>query len=168
MHAIHATPQPRRPAPLPSSRWSPPTEPSLLSPESFRERVEAEITRHDRYLIGFGLLRIGPRVRRGGSEALLEAIASEVRRTDSSCSLPDGSCALLALHAGQRELRAIVRRLVDASAEIEREQDNEPTDLIAALYAVRDRRVTAADMWLSLSHAFEQSRTSADAVVLVP
>ena len=170
MHAIHAPPTVRRPATLlpPRGEIVPASHAPLLTTESFRERVEMEVARHDRYLIGFGLIRIGARLKRGQTGGLPEAISGELRRTDSACGLPDGSFAVLALNSGQRQLRIIVRRLMESAAEIAREGGDEPSDLLAALHAIRDRRVTAPDLWLTVSRAFEQGRGSPERIVLVP
>jgi hypothetical protein len=144
---------------------SPP--PHVVSPEVFREKVEAEILRYNRYLQPIGLLRIGPRTRHADTTALGECVETEIRQTDTASLLPDGSYALLALHAGERQLRTIARRLMDAAAEIELERGEEPTDLIATFLGIRDRRVEAQLVWLSLCRAFENCRTGGDTIVCV-
>src|SRR4051812_45270542 len=119
MHAVDVTtdkPQLRVP------RWSGGQMTAILRPEEFRDRVEAEVARHDRYLQPFGLLRIGCRSGRHGAEALREAVATELRRTDVACALPDGSCALVVLHGGAAQLRTVASRLMATVSELERER----------------------------------------------
>jgi hypothetical protein len=141
--------------------------PHVVSPELFRERFEAEALRHNRYLEPVGLLRLGPRERHTEKTALAEAFRMEIRQTDSACALPDGSWALLALHAGERQLRVIARRLMDACGEIERERGDDPSDLIGALCGIRDTRIEAALVWLSLGHSFESCRAGSETIICV-
>jgi hypothetical protein len=128
--------------------------------------VEAEVARHDRYLVPFGLVRLGARAGREGVDALQEVVATEVRRTDRACMLPDGSCGLLILHAGPRQLESVAMRLMDAVAEIQREHGDEATALVAAIQAAGDRRVDAGPLWLTLSKMFEKARSGAETVVI--
>ena len=120
-----------------------------LRPEAFRTVLETELARHNRYLVPLGLLRIG--MRTGVSEKLHEAVATEIRRTDSVCVLPDGSCALLLLHATEKQLRVVARRLKNVA--------NNP-GLVVALLPVEGRREEASLLWLSLCRAYEYARSS--------
>jgi hypothetical protein len=149
-------------------RWNGGQTNLVLRPEQFRDRVEAEVARHDRYLQPFGLLRIGCRAGRHGVEALREAVSTEIRRTDAACALPDGSCAVLVLHGGLAQLRTVASRLMATVAEMEREQGDEPTALVAALAPVGDRRVEADALWLSLGRAYGRCRSSDETIVAVP
>jgi hypothetical protein len=74
---------------------------------------------------------------------------------------------LLLLHCGPRQLEIVVRRMIDAVAEIERERGADPSDLVAAVHAADGHRVEAGPMWLTLSRAWERGRTGPDSVIVV-
>src|SRR6185312_16011491 len=97
-------PAQEEPSRLAMSPWN-----CLVTPEAFRAVVEAEVARHHRYLEGFGLLRMGPKEGERGTDGVREAFETETRRTDTACLLPDGSCALLALHARVKQLELIAQ-----------------------------------------------------------
>ncbi len=136
-----------------------------VRPEVFRERVEAELARHARYLTGAGILRIGPRRGRLGSEALREAVETETRRTDTVCSYPDGSQAVLAIHADQRALQVLERRLTRVAREIAREQDGSLPDFASGLAAAGDRRLEADELWMAANEAIDDAMETADDAV---
>ena len=81
-----------------------------------------------------------------------------MRRTDTVCLLPDGSWALLLLHAGDRQLKIVARRLMTVA---------EDPSVVAALLAVDGRRDEADLLWLSLSRAYEDCKAGAERVIVV-
>jgi hypothetical protein len=140
----------------------------LLPPEMFRLVLEAEVLRHHRYLHGFGILRIGPRVEGLGVDALRESFETETRQTDSAAALPDGSCALIALSARPEHLEHIARRLCAAAQAIQQEYEDEPATYVVGLAATSDRRVDADEMWQAASRAYGDARARIRTLVIAP
>ena len=138
----------------------------LVTPELFRERVEAEVVRHARYLSGAGILRIGPRRGRLGGDALREAAETETRRTDSVCSYPDGSQAVLAVNADRRAVESLGRRIERVARDIAREKDGSCPDFVSGLAVADDRRLQADELWMAANNALEVAHdTGSDVAV---
>jgi hypothetical protein len=138
----------------PPTRWTPSEDTQLVTPERFRERALAEATRHGRYLSGVGIIRIGPRHGRLGREALREAVETETRRTDATCSYPDGSHAVLAVNADSRALEALARRLASVAREIAKSR-REEAEYVSGAASAEEQRLTADELWVAANDAYE-------------
>ncbi len=137
----------------------------VVSPDDFSDRLAQEVARHHRYLHGVGLLRIGPRVPRLGVEALREAAISDTRRTDTLCLFPDGSCAVLAPHAAEKQLEIIARRLRATACAIHQESEGVTPAYAAGLAFANNRRIDTDELWLAVNRAYDEARQHAAAFV---
>ena len=118
-----------------------------LGPEAFFEHVEYETARHARYLGGVALVRLAPRHGRRGSDALKEAVETELRRTDVACRYPDGSHIVLVGQVDRRSAEAIAQRLVEVASEIDLGHGAPAAEFVFGIGASQGRRVSAAELW---------------------
>lgn len=130
----------------------------FVCPEQFQAMVEAEAGRHARHLHGFGVLRISPRHGRMGAGALREALETETRRTDAVCAYPDGSAAVLVVHADAEALEALAHRLEEVAREIAVERGAPSPDYASGAAVTEGRRAGAHELWARADAALESAR----------
>ncbi|MFM2153185.1 MAG: hypothetical protein RL199_1620 [Pseudomonadota bacterium] len=140
-----------------------------LGPEAFFEHVEYETARHARYLGGVAIVRLAPRHGRRGTEALQDAVETELRRTDVACRYPDGSHVVLLGQVDRRAAESIAQRLVEVAAEIDLGHGAPAAEFVIGVGASQGRRITAAELWAAADDelAVERGENESRAVTLL-
>lgn len=140
------------------------TDSKILHHDMFRIHLEQETRRHKRYLSGFGLVRIGPGEGHYGSLALGEALETETRQTDTVCGLDDGSFVVLVLEANESGLLAVARRIESVAHDIGKEAGCD-IPVCAGIASTGARRVSADEMWMAATTAWELARSGDENVI---